>query len=270
MVTPRRPTEHGGVERHVMEVSRRIAAAGAEVEVLCGDPEVHGVDTELPRRRRDPRRPGLAGKARLVPGAAALAGDRAGAARPDPHPVLPHAGRAAGDAARARSSGSRTSSPFMAAGTPRGSATASAACSCSCCAPCFRARAGWSPSPDSRSTATARALGVPPERFVLIPNGTDIDRRRVGGGDGSATLATIGRLERYKGHHRVLAAFPDVLREPARRAAAGRRQGALRVRAPPAGRRARGRRAGRVHQRHRRATRPPWASFSDRSGWWCC
>jgi glycosyltransferase involved in cell wall biosynthesis len=56
-----------------------------------------------------------------------------------------------------------------------------------------------------------RALRVPPERFVLIPNGTEV---AVGNGipeaEGS-TLATIGRLERYKGHHRVLAAFPRVL-----------------------------------------------------------
>ncbi|HVD37635.1 MAG TPA: glycosyltransferase, partial [Solirubrobacterales bacterium] len=35
MVTPRSPLEQGGVERHVMEVSRRMAAAGVHVEVLC-------------------------------------------------------------------------------------------------------------------------------------------------------------------------------------------------------------------------------------------
>ena len=38
MVTPRSPLSQGGVERHVMEVSRRLAAAGAEVEVLCTEP----------------------------------------------------------------------------------------------------------------------------------------------------------------------------------------------------------------------------------------
>ncbi|HET9185012.1 MAG TPA: glycosyltransferase, partial [Solirubrobacterales bacterium] len=38
MVTPRNPALQGGVERHVSEVSRRIAAAGAEVEVLCSNP----------------------------------------------------------------------------------------------------------------------------------------------------------------------------------------------------------------------------------------
>ena len=38
MVTPLSPLYQGGVERHVMEVSRRVAAAGAEVEVLCTEP----------------------------------------------------------------------------------------------------------------------------------------------------------------------------------------------------------------------------------------
>ncbi len=38
MVTPRSPLNQGGVERHVMEVSRRLAAAGLTVEVLCTEP----------------------------------------------------------------------------------------------------------------------------------------------------------------------------------------------------------------------------------------
>lgn len=38
MVTPRSPLSQGGVERHVMEVSRRLAAAGSTVEVICTEP----------------------------------------------------------------------------------------------------------------------------------------------------------------------------------------------------------------------------------------
>jgi glycosyltransferase involved in cell wall biosynthesis len=62
-----------------------------------------------------------------------------------------------------------------------------------------------------------RELGLPPERFALIPNGTELSlaeasARRNGG---PPTIASIGRLERYKGHHRVIDAFPEVLaREP--------------------------------------------------------
>jgi glycosyltransferase involved in cell wall biosynthesis len=55
-----------------------------------------------------------------------------------------------------------------------------------------------------------RELGLPPERFTLIPNGVEkppdaaIARQPV--------VATIGRLERFKGHHRVLECFPLILR----------------------------------------------------------
>jgi glycosyltransferase involved in cell wall biosynthesis len=63
-------------------------------------------------------------------------------------------------------------------------------------------------------------LGVPPERFALIPNGTDLAFTTQPGDEGSTveqnghpTIATIGRLERYKGHHRVIAALPTVLEQ---------------------------------------------------------
>jgi glycosyltransferase involved in cell wall biosynthesis len=57
-------------------------------------------------------------------------------------------------------------------------------------------------------------LGVPAERWAFIPNGTDLsfsDAELAGADPDTPTLASIGRLERYKGHHRVLQAFPLVL-----------------------------------------------------------
>jgi glycosyltransferase involved in cell wall biosynthesis len=56
-------------------------------------------------------------------------------------------------------------------------------------------------------------LRLPRDRFVLIPNGSDLPR------PGTlaevprdpALIASIGRLEHYKGHHRVIAALPYVL-----------------------------------------------------------
>jgi glycogen synthase len=57
-------------------------------------------------------------------------------------------------------------------------------------------------------------LGVPPAKFALIPNGSDLTIAHSSlvedSGDG-AVLASIGRLERYKGHQRVMAALPHVL-----------------------------------------------------------
>ncbi len=56
-------------------------------------------------------------------------------------------------------------------------------------------------------------LGVPHERFALISNGSDLPRAGSVGDvspDGSL-IASVGRLERHKGHHRVIAAMPHVL-----------------------------------------------------------
>lgn len=58
-------------------------------------------------------------------------------------------------------------------------------------------------------------LRLPAERFVLIPNGADlpnIAQRRADTADRSL-IVTVGRLEQYKGHHRLIAALPQIIRE---------------------------------------------------------
>lgn len=60
-----------------------------------------------------------------------------------------------------------------------------------------------------------RGLALPADRFVLIPNGSDLPepaqamapRRR----PEQLQIASVGRLERYKGHQRVIAALPHML-----------------------------------------------------------
>ena len=60
-------------------------------------------------------------------------------------------------------------------------------------------------------------LRIPPSRFVLIPNGVDLPEP-VDRGDtmtvasAGPLIASVGRLERYKGHQRVIAAMPAVRR----------------------------------------------------------
>jgi glycogen synthase len=58
----------------------------------------------------------------------------------------------------------------------------------------------------------APRLHVDPDRFVVIPNGSDLPRAAADGVPRDRSLlASLGRLERYKGHHRVIAALPHVL-----------------------------------------------------------
>lgn len=58
-----------------------------------------------------------------------------------------------------------------------------------------------------------RRLRLPPSRFATIPNGADMaspSDRPLGSGD-DGLIVSVGRLERYKGHHRVIAALPHVI-----------------------------------------------------------
>jgi glycosyltransferase involved in cell wall biosynthesis len=60
-----------------------------------------------------------------------------------------------------------------------------------------------------------KRLRLPQERFVYIPNGSDIStvvRPAPATTDGTL-IASVGRLERYKGHHRIIAALPYILEQ---------------------------------------------------------
>jgi glycosyltransferase involved in cell wall biosynthesis len=75
----------------------------------------------------------------------------------------------------------------------------------------------------ARLVATARfeieqfgtRLGIPHEKFVFIPNGADIGAPAPSVRPTIRTnrIASIGRLERYKGHQRILAAMPHILKQ---------------------------------------------------------
>lgn len=87
----------------------------------------------------------------------------------------------------------------------------------------------------------ARSMGVPPWRFTLIRNGSH--RLPVSGErpsiTGSPLLLSIGRLERFKGHHRAIDAMPELLvQAPAARLAvvgSGPYESSLRARAAELG-----------------------------------
>ncbi|HVV89014.1 MAG TPA: glycosyltransferase [Solirubrobacterales bacterium] len=212
MVTPRSPLHPGGVERHVMEVSRRLAAAGNEVEVLCAEPGGPAVEErerdgvliravrawpadrdyywaprlwrELGRRRWDVIH--VQSYHTLV---APLAMLRALTLR-TPYLVTFHGG---GHSSALRNRSRRAQRLLL--------------------GPLLRRAARLVAVARFEIDTYGEELNVPPERFALIPNGTEpaFSDAAATPRDGLPTIATIGRLERYKGHHRVIEAFPEVL-----------------------------------------------------------
>jgi glycosyltransferase involved in cell wall biosynthesis/GT2 family glycosyltransferase len=214
MVTPRSPLSQGGVERHVMEVSRRVAAAGASAEVLCTEPGGPPLQEEqrdgvtirtvrawpanrdwclAPRLWREMSRQGwdVVHVQSYHTFVAPLAMWRA-LTLGIPYVVTFHGGGHSSEARnKVRGLQRLLLRPLLA-----------------------RAQ---------RLVAVARfeideygsELGLPAEKFALIPNGTDLafsaSASSNGQPEGPPTLASIGRLERYKGHHRVIEAFPTVL-----------------------------------------------------------
>jgi glucosyl-dolichyl phosphate glucuronosyltransferase len=222
MVTPLSPLHQGGVERHVMEVSRRVAAAGATVEVLCTEPGGPAVQEE--------EREGV--RIRTV---RAWPANRDWCLAPrlwremsrQPWDVVHvqsyHTFVAPLAMLRARTLGIPYVLTFHGGGHSSEARNRVRGLQRAMLRPLLRRAA--------RLIAVARfeieeyggELGLPPEKFVLIPNGTDLAFSAANGADGNGsgqpqgppTIATIGRLERYKGHHRVIGALPEVLnREP--------------------------------------------------------
>ena len=55
-------------------------------------------------------------------------------------------------------------------------------------------------------------MGLPRERFVVSPNGAAMPGASAGVELDPHLIVSSGRLERYKGHHRVVAAMPELIR----------------------------------------------------------
>lgn len=62
-------------------------------------------------------------------------------------------------------------------------------------------------------TKFARVTGLPADRFVIVQNGGALPPVPTGARPVPGSIVTSGRLEQYKGHHRVIAALPLVRAE---------------------------------------------------------
>jgi glycosyltransferase involved in cell wall biosynthesis len=58
----------------------------------------------------------------------------------------------------------------------------------------------------------AQQLRIPRERIAVIPNGSSLPRVDARTNRNDTLLVSIGRLERYKGHQRLIAALPEILK----------------------------------------------------------
>jgi glycosyltransferase involved in cell wall biosynthesis len=213
MVTPRYLPEMGGVENHVNQVAVRLAKAGVQVTVLTTDREgnlppdemVNGVRVQrvraFPSRRDYYFAPGIYKYIQqrkwnlihiqsyhtLVAPLAMLAAKRANI----PYLLTFHGG---GHSSRLRN-------------TARGSQLA-------LLRPLLAHAERLVTLALFEETYFAKKLNLPTERFVLIPNGADLPRpanKPQQKNDGTL-IASVGRLERYKGHQRIIAAMPAILK----------------------------------------------------------
>lgn len=231
-VTPRYAPFVGGVETHTEEVAKRLAARGHSVTVATTDPAgaLLAAETrdgvEIVRVAAYPRGRDW----HLAPGLIPFIGQR----RWDVvhlqgvHTLVPPLGALAAILA-----GRRFVLTFHSGGHSSRTRTAARPLQWRLIAPLLRRADALVAVSRFEAERFSAALGVARERIEVIPNGSDASahgrRSRAAepghDGDGSARepnaadplpgipadaplVMSIGRLERYKGHHRVLAAMP--------------------------------------------------------------
>jgi glycosyltransferase involved in cell wall biosynthesis len=213
MVCPRYLPEVGGTEMHVHEVARRLSLRERfEITVLATDRSrrlprqevVEGISVlrvpAWPRKRDYYFAPGIAAVIRqrrwdlvhcqgihnLVPWLAMISARRAGI----PYLVTFHTG---GHSSRLRNA-MRTTQWRLAG-------------------PMLRNAVSLIAVSRSEAAALARHARLGDKRIIVIRNGGALPSPRPGTVAVPGRIISIGRLERYKGHHRVIEALPHVMLE---------------------------------------------------------
>lgn len=212
MVSSRYPPHLGGVETHVYEVARRIAADGVDVTVLTtdltGELPVVEQDGPLTVRRYEawPRRADLYISPKLVKEVREGGYDLVHVQGVNNF-LPPLALRAA------QRSGVPTVATFHTGGHSSRVRTMVRGAQWKALGPLLRRAKGLVAVCHFEVDLFARRLRIDPERIRLIRNGAE----PLPVGDtapevtGSPLLCSVARLERYKGHHRLIAAMPDLL-----------------------------------------------------------
>lgn len=213
-VTPRYPPDVGGVERHVFEVARRLPSMDIQVTVLCTDRTRRfiGVQNESQVEVRRVRAWPASRDYYLAPGIwRAMSENRWDVIHVQSYHTLV--------APLAMLRAVRLGVPFLITFHGGGHSSRMR----NMLRPLQRRILGPLLGRAARFVAVARfeiesygrELGISRDRFALIPNGTafvkpDAEMHLLT--SGQPVIASIGRLERYKGHHRVVGALPHILR----------------------------------------------------------
>jgi len=212
MVTPRYYPDTGGIETHVHEVSKRLVDGGNDVTILTTDrsntlPKAEkreGITIRRvlawPRTRDYYFAPAIykavmsadcdivhiQGYHTFVPPVAMLAAARRGV----PFLITFHSG---GHSSRLRT---------LLRGVQRAALR-----------PFIRRATRWIGVSKFEAELFSRSMKLPRDRVSVIRNGSEIQAGPVSAkSDGQPMIVSMGRLERYKGHHRIIEAFPLILR----------------------------------------------------------
>ena len=215
MVSARALPQMGGVETHVDEVARRLAAAGVGVTVLATDTTGELVADEQRAGYRILRWPSYP-KSRDFYFSPALSAHlrRARGVYDIVHVQGVHSLVAPVALASVRAAGIPSVLTFHTGGHSSGVRGALRPMQWKLLAPLLRTTRALVAVCEYERHTFARALGVAEARIRLIPNGCTPLPIDTGAAQitGAPLLVSAGRLERYKGHHRLIEAMPTVLR----------------------------------------------------------
>jgi len=213
MVAARALPLMGGIETHIHEVSRRLAASGVDLTVLTTDTtgELPTDETmsgyrvrrwpAYPRSRDYYFAPGLAKYVRHTD-------DFDVVHIQGVHTLVPPMVLSATKRAR-----TPTVLTFHTGGHSSGLRESARSLQWKLLTPLLRSATALVAVCEFERDIFANALGVPASSIRLIRNGCDrlpVDES-AGKPEGDPLLVSIGRLERYKGHHRILQAMPAIL-----------------------------------------------------------
>ncbi len=210
LVAPRFAPSTGGVESHVRELAARLPALGVSVEVLTTDESgglatdetIDGVDVHRARAWPTGRdwlaSPGLV--ARIRSSAADVVHIHSYQTFVAPVAL-----------ASSLSAGRPTALTFHSGGHSAGYRNAIRPIQTIALAPLLRRADALIAVSRYEASVFAGRLHIPLRRVHVIPNGSDLPPRSAGIPVEAGLLVSVGRLERYKGHERAVAALAELV-----------------------------------------------------------